>query len=90
MEQLQSLDRLCMGLAMCSRVKPTSICTRAPFGKTSFVSWIGYGDEGYLKLILTVEKMTKAPDISTYKEEDKELRISFMQFCLHIFVVDEG
>jgi len=28
--------------------------------KTSFVSWIGYGDEGYLKLILTVEKMTKS------------------------------
>ena len=41
--------------------------------KTSFASWIGYGDERYLKLIPTVEKMTRAPDISTYKEEDKEL-----------------
>eukprot|EP00434_Breviolum_minutum_P029143 symbB.v1.2.025779.t1/scaffold2336.1/size96545/4 len=45
--------------------------------KTSFVSWIGYGDERYLKLIPTVEKMTKAPDISTYKEEDKELAHKF-------------
>ena len=45
--------------------------------KTSFVSWIGYGDERYLKLIPTVEKMTKAPDISTYKEEDKELARKF-------------
>ena len=36
-----------------------------------------YGDEGYPKLILTVEKMTKAPDISTYKEEDKELAHKF-------------
>ena len=41
------------------------------------MSWIGYGDDRYLKLIPTVEKMTKAPDISTYKEEDKELAHKF-------------
>ena len=45
--------------------------------KTNFMSWIGYGDDRYLKLIPTVEKMTKAPDISTYKEEDKELAHKF-------------
>ena len=45
--------------------------------KTNFLSWIGYGDDRYLKLIPTVEKMTKAPDISTYKEEDKELAHKF-------------
>ena len=45
--------------------------------RTSFVSWIGYGDEKYLKLIPAVEKMAKAPDISTYKEEDKELAHKF-------------
>ena len=44
--------------------------------KTNFLSWIGYGDERYLKLIPTVEKMTKAPDISTYKE-DRELAHKF-------------
>ena len=34
--------------------------------KTSFISWIGNGDERYLKLRPTVEKMTKSPDdIST-------------------------
>ena len=27
--RLLSLDRSCKGLVMCSRVKPTSICTRA-------------------------------------------------------------
>ena len=45
--------------------------------KTNFMSWIGYGDDRYLKLIPTVEKMTKAPDISTYKEEDQELAHKF-------------
>ena len=45
--------------------------------KTNFMSWIGYGDDRYLKLMPTVEKMTKAPDISTYKEEDKELAHKF-------------
>ena len=45
--------------------------------KTNFISWIGYGDERYLKLIPTVEKMVKPPDISTYKDEDKELAHKF-------------
>ena len=45
--------------------------------KTNFVSWIGYGDERYLKLIPMVEKMVKPPDISTYKDEDKELAHKF-------------
>ena len=45
--------------------------------KTNFISWIGYGDERYLKLIPTVEKMVKPPDISTYKDEDKELAQKF-------------
>ena len=30
------------------------------------MSWIGNGDERYLKLIPTLEKMSKAPDITTY------------------------
>ena len=41
------------------------------------MSWIGYGDDRYLKLIPTVEKMTKAPNVSTYKEENKELAHKF-------------
>ena len=39
--RLLSLDRLCMGLGMCSRAKPTSICTGAPFATLHLMQTFG-------------------------------------------------